>query len=723
MGLSFFAPLFLGGIGLLAVPWLVHQIRRPERETVLFGSLMFVPRGSRRIIERQSLQHILLMVLRMLCLLFLAFAFSRPYFSWQSPAQEMKESVRHLILVDVSASMGAGNRMESAKRHANRILDSLRPGESAALAVFDRQPKSLIPFGTPDGDPPSMRERLQREIAGFSAGYQSTAFLPALQTAQEILTANNSSTKNGNASPDRRLVLHFISDFQKKGMPEPSANWKLSPRIEFNPFDSGSALSIQFSLTDVSVRETPSREFLIVGQMRNESERSESRVVKLILDGAERDRRELTILPRQSSKVTFTIAQPRNRSFSGWLELESDDFLADNRRYFAWNPPQEKQVWLIAPQESGQNWPASWFVESALQTVSSGNWTVVKKTPPEFRQSWNETSQPDVLVFCGVGGWDRSINPPLFEFLRHGGGVLLMLDDSMGDTSPAVDMLQALGMQFAGFRNSDNRETIRETFAWIDFENPVFYPFRGSKYNDFTPIQFSNYVVLNQATANSERSDKAFSSVKTIARFDESHPAMMEAGYGSGRLLLWAFAPGLQWTNLPKSPRFVPLLVESVNELSEPPEPQPFFLVGDNLSESLQRIARSESWIASIPGEESYRTVDSNLVKNDPAVLRQPGILLGKQPENADWQWAYAVNMEKRESDLTPVSIDQFSNTLVSSLGEGIPTEREAPFRDRLQTVERENGHWFLLILLLGLLVETLYAAQLSRKTNTQESP
>jgi len=293
----------------------------------------------------------------------------------------------------------------------------------------------------------------------------------------------------------------------------------------------------------------------------------------------------------------------------------------------------------------------------------------------------------------------------------------------MDDVSPIQNIIQGMGIQSSGLRNSDNRETIRETFAWIDFDHPVFYSFRGSKYNDFTSIQFSNYVVLNPVAAGGERAESAFTSIKTIARFDESHPAIMEGRYGQGRLLVWAFSPSAQWTNLPKSPRFVPLLVESLNALHEPSAPNPSFLIGEEIGESLPKTARFESWIASIPGEESNRTIDSQPVKNDSGFFSQPGILLGKNPHDSDWQWAYAVNGEKQESDLTPISIDQFVGALVSPLGEGTLNEKDKPSFNRQQTVQQEKGHGILLLLLLGLIVETLYAAKLARKAVAYASP
>ena len=135
MGFAFLTPLILGGLSLLALPWILHQIRRPEREPHVFSSLMFVPNIKKEIIERRRLQHLLLMLLRMLVLLLLVFAFSRPALWSYIPLDVPDEAEWHVILLDTSYSMGAQNHFARAREEAIRILDDLRPGQSR-LIVF-----------------------------------------------------------------------------------------------------------------------------------------------------------------------------------------------------------------------------------------------------------------------------------------------------------------------------------------------------------------------------------------------------------------------------------------------------------------------------------------------------------------------------------------------------------------------------------------------------------
>ena len=91
MGFSFLVPAFFAGAALLAAPYLIHRIRKPEREPIRFSSLLFIPDVTKEVIERRRIQHILLMLLRMGVLALLALAFARPY--WRSMAGASAEEI------------------------------------------------------------------------------------------------------------------------------------------------------------------------------------------------------------------------------------------------------------------------------------------------------------------------------------------------------------------------------------------------------------------------------------------------------------------------------------------------------------------------------------------------------------------------------------------------------------------------------------------------------
>ena len=66
--MSFLNPFFLIGAVVLAVPVLIHLVRREKSEVIRFSSLMFLLKVPKRAVRQQILKNLLLMLLRLLIL-------------------------------------------------------------------------------------------------------------------------------------------------------------------------------------------------------------------------------------------------------------------------------------------------------------------------------------------------------------------------------------------------------------------------------------------------------------------------------------------------------------------------------------------------------------------------------------------------------------------------------------------------------------------------------
>lgn len=108
--MNFLVPAFLAGLAALAVPVLIHLIRREQRTVVEFPSLMFLRRIPVRTMRQQRLRHLLLLLLRCVALALLVFAFARPFVSRRTAAAVGVRATVRVVLIDRSWSMGARDR-------------------------------------------------------------------------------------------------------------------------------------------------------------------------------------------------------------------------------------------------------------------------------------------------------------------------------------------------------------------------------------------------------------------------------------------------------------------------------------------------------------------------------------------------------------------------------------------------------------------------------------
>ncbi|MCH8332625.1 BatA and WFA domain-containing protein [Candidatus Sumerlaeota bacterium] len=731
MPLAFFAPIFFAGAGLIAMPWIIHQIRRPEREPLRFSSLMFIPIVKKEIIERRRIQHILLMLLRMLLFLLLVLAFTRPY--WKVPAAEGGGAgpARHIILLDTSYSMGTLDYFSQAKRRALSIVSSLLPEEKVGVIAFARSPRVLSALlDTEDRDAGS-KDRAADAIELVTLSQEGTAYLPALELAQEILLSVE-RTRDEDAPPNR-LVVHLISDFQMRGMPRNASGWRLSPLIALDSVAIGGDAPDNYSVMDLAVRETSEGDIRVLSKVKNWSTSSERPTeVKLVVNGAEMARETISVKPRNASQVSFRFTPDGERMIEGWLETATDALEIDNRRYFVWSPPRQRNVLLIADDPPEQQWPAEFFLTRAIPSSKDLPWRLQITSQEDLQAELaSRGGLPDLILAGALNSLESRTAGILLDFARNGGRVLIMLNGTMDAETLNQDLLSDLGLVSGGFRFPAPRSSRFDLLSWLDFDHPIFAPFGGSRFNDFSPIRFFNYHELT--LLDEEQDPGAGPAPKILAKFEgpATSPglaAMVEIRMDEGRILLWAFGVDLfnetdkvearGWTNLAKNIKFQPLLHETLAYLTGIDEVRRSWTIGEDYGNLPSVSGGVGAWTVQAPGEEA-RTMDGDELT---AFGRQPlsatGFIRWRGSAESQWEQVDAVNLDADESDPERISVEEFELKLSS-----VPITSQMAASNDLDQGSLQAGfvvrseYWRVLLGLLFafLVLESWYAARLIR--------
>src|SRR5438132_4090071 len=114
--MSFLNPYLLFGSLALAIPILIHLVRREKSEIIPFSSLMFLLKVPKRSIRQQKIKNLLLMALRLLILALLVGAFARPYMT--QPAKPTVSAAANpgiVMMLDNSYSMRYGDNFQKLK--------------------------------------------------------------------------------------------------------------------------------------------------------------------------------------------------------------------------------------------------------------------------------------------------------------------------------------------------------------------------------------------------------------------------------------------------------------------------------------------------------------------------------------------------------------------------------------------------------------------------------
>jgi hypothetical protein len=136
--MSFVFPILLSGLALLAVPVLIHLIRRQKPRTLPFPAFRFLLQRHRTNLRKLRLRHWLLLTLRLLVLAAICLALARPRLFSEPFGLSADRPVAAVLLFDTSYSMDyrtsdGVSRWEEAKKRGLELLDQLPEGSRVAI--------------------------------------------------------------------------------------------------------------------------------------------------------------------------------------------------------------------------------------------------------------------------------------------------------------------------------------------------------------------------------------------------------------------------------------------------------------------------------------------------------------------------------------------------------------------------------------------------------------
>ncbi len=313
----------LGGLT-LAIPVLVHLVRKDKSDIVKFSSLMFLLRIPRKTVRQYVFRDLPLMLVRLLLLLLLIGAFARPYLTEMAGTAETTEDSRGVVvLMDNSYSMRYGTNFERMKAEARDRIDTLTPEDRAVLIAFSDGAQVL---GTPTSDPAELRAR----VDAVEPSFDRTAFYEAFTMADRALAAFEGL--------NRELVV--ISDFQRNGWNRSSRESVIDADVRTELVDIGVENPDNVGFESVSVDATVftrTYDGQLLARINNYNIVSPATVaVSLEINGRTVETRTVTIAAETSELVEFTGFELALGYSEGRVMIEDEDALSiDNEFLFS----------------------------------------------------------------------------------------------------------------------------------------------------------------------------------------------------------------------------------------------------------------------------------------------------------------------------------------------------------------------------------------------------
>ena len=673
--MSFVAPLVLLGLGVLAVPVLLHLIQREKKRVVEFPSLMFIRRIPYQSVRRRRIRNWLLLAVRLAALALIVLAFARPFFRRQELAAAAQNGARELvILLDSSYSMEYGDRWARATAAARDAVSGLAAGDRASLVLFSTGAEARVRSSADRG-------KLTSAIAAAVPGPGATRFAPALKLAGSLLADS--------ALPRREVVV--ISDFQRRGWEESGGHdeVRLPDRTTVTPVTIGDADTVNYAVTPVSIQRTRFENqdrAVVTAGVTNHSTAAARVPVTLEIGGQPIQTQPVDVAPHASATVTFAPFTITARNMRGAARIQPDRLARDNVFYFVVSPSEPVRTFIVNRPGAESE---SFYVARALAVGDEPRVETTLRTPASLTDA--DLRSADVVVLNDVQVSDTDA-AALKRFVTAGGGVLLAAGPHATWPSSARDLVPALP---AGAVDRTTGTPLR--LGALEYSHPVFDLFRAPRSGDFSAPRFYSYRSVDGETP------------APLARYDDGAVALAEKKTGAGRLLLWTSTLDLGWTDLPLKPVYLPFVHTMTKYLADFSQRPAALTVGQVVPTPRGSASRAVAGGGSVVVLAPSGTRGTANAEDGAIELTEQGFYdvraQGTGPAGAT---VLASNVDLSESDLTPIDARELVAGLTGRpAGEASPFSGMRPSDDAQAQAQRL---WWYLLITGGLLLagETL---------------
>jgi hypothetical protein len=694
--MSFLTPLFLIGGLAIAAPIIYHLIRQTTRDKTNFSSLMFLLPSPPRISTRHRLEHILLLILRCLALLLLAFGFARPFLT-QTELNDptAAQPKRMVVLLDRSASMRRDGVWAAARTRVEEILRRAGPADQVAIYTFDRQATSLLNFDewnrTAAGDRVAMAVS---RLGGVTPGWLGTQLGSGLITAAEALGEND-----GKVVPGPRQIF-LVSDLQAGSRLDTlqAYEWPKGVELFVEAVKATKTTNAGVQLVAESTETNRAADAPVRVRVTNAAD-SKGEQFKLGWVQAGATPTEFVSTPIDAyvspgqAKV-FAVPMPPAGTPATHIALRGDDEAFDNT--LAVIPPTQQRanvVWLGADATADSRQPL-YFLNRAFVDTPRVAVQIAQKAPAAPLNA--AELQAAHLIFVADALPQNSAAAVREQV--NAGKVALVVAKNPEISATLETLVGKPGARFSEAKVSNGYAM----FTDIDFQHPLFAPFADPRYSDFTKIHVWRYRKLEP---------NSIPEARVVVRLDSGDPLLLEVPVGKGKIFVLTSGWQPEDSQVAISSKFVPLMWSLLELGGGVVTASTQFFVGEKLALPPGMAATS---VKTPAGKTTTLTAGQDFTQADePGIYEFTG---GARPVRI------AVNLEPNESRTSPLDADELERL-------GVPVARPAVVaaasptesKTMLQGIEAESRQklwrWFIAATLVILLAESALAGWTARRT------
>ena len=725
-GLSFLNPWLLLGTAAGSAPIIIHLLNRRRFKIVVWAAMEFLLASSRKNFRRVKLEQLILMAIRVLLLVLLALAVSRPFLKKGGLGALLGESSRYAILiVDTSFSMHYESEgrplFERAKAFGQRVLDTLREGDTVSLIAMSDRPHPII------HEPSFNIDLAKAELEALQPSHSGTSIPAALKMAHEMIERAKSAKCEVYLLTDSQRTAWQLRKDERAPQFRETAK-KLRERAPVFLIDVGVDDAANCAVTQLHAAEqvlSTNLAATFAAEITNFGrEAVAGRTVNFLVDGYRQESQTVDLAAGKATPVQFSYTFSDDTPHYLTVQLDRDGLNPDDQRRLSVSPLEQISVLIVNGEPDPQPFlNETDFLSYALRPLGD---RLIEKTSIIAPEAMTEMSfrnvdlqNYQVVVFANLATVDDRMVENLVTYVSDGGSLLIFLGDRV-DPLFYNEKFFAAGKGLLPARLDrpvgDLAGESRFFLSPERYDHPILKLFEGVKNSSLSSGHVYRYYALEP--------DEASEDVSVVCRLNNRAPAIVEKRLGHGTVLLMATTCDAEWTNLPAKPAFLPLFHETIYYLTRDTGARRNVLVGQRLEKILMPDQHAQPFALQPPGRKAsvplipvahgnrfllgYDDTDTAGVYRLGLGHDRPGAEL----EPVDY---LVVNVDTRESDLEHLAESQIREALPELRFRYVTDPRKLRTEQKQSSVGRELWRSLLYAVLALACLESVLAQRFGR--------
>jgi hypothetical protein len=624
--LTFLNTAILFALSAALLPLIIHLFTRVKHKNIPFSTLEFLKELEKKQIKRLKLRQILLLILRFLIIICLVLAFARPTFVSHFGTVAPNAKTTAAIILDNSASMNVAKNgttlFDLAQSKIVELTNAMRDGDEMYILTTQ---DTLNPTAF------SNAFSIQKNLKSVNLNYGQFSLDAAITKAHQLVKNSNNVNKE----------VYLFSDVQKSAFGndtlwlDESKNFVLPYRIKelqnlsLVNIDIGSSILEKGKVIDIQA----------TIENYNDSA-SENKLAQLFVNGKRAAQKIISLAPHSRTTESLKFTLNSTGHISGYIILEDDDLLDDNRRYFSIYVPDKIRVVLAGNPSNIQ------YLSLALKPTLTSQQYQVQKVAKE-RTRFLSFKDFDIVVLSDIAQLETGVLDRLVDFVQSGKGLLYIAGQNSNIKYFNNTIAPKFGFPFFNETiGSLDANAATFSFGKIDYSHPIFYGvFEKETFN------MSNPFIKFALKAGTQKS------IQKIIDYSNGDPFLYEKSHPNGKLLVFTTGLNLESSDLPHRTLFAPLITRAVSYLAAPKQLDKKVGIGAQLSHQLSPNLLSAD-IAIVRPDETVDIVTPQVLQSGQWIFYNstdiPGIYKLVAENKTLNQWA--INLSPDESDFAALS-------------------------------------------------------------------